>query len=322
MIATLQQLRKRRTAVKALSNAVARYSFRDEDCSGLSRLLTLPRFAFDAFTSHVDSILLLSNASNSTLIDISPLRRTRFLGIYSDAIDDHGIAVLHEWDHLECFSTHRSQITSRGIATSNWLRTVASLSLLDCPIDDNLWQNLENNTRLVDLGIGGTLIRNLAPLAKHPPLQSLCLNSLPVQLDELASFPFATNLSELYINATPIDDASFRSLNRMPNIVDLAIGDTAISDAAFKYIAQLSQLEELVVNDTCVTDQGIALLAHLPNLRFLCITNTKVTTSVIPILSQFAKLKTVFLDTALLDHLSLNERNALPFDAVPIDNKP
>jgi hypothetical protein len=321
MIATLQQLRERRTAVKAISGSVALYSFRDEDCSGLSRLLTLPRFACDVFTSNVDSIFLLSDASNSTLIDMSPLRRTRHLGIYSDTIDDHGIAAIHDWDHLECFSTHRSQITSRGIANSDWLRTVASLSLLDCPIDDNLWQHLEDNTRLVDLGIGGTRIRNLAPLAKHPHIHSLCVNSLPVRLDELASFPFATNLSELYINATPIDDSSFRSLIRMPNIVDLAVGDTAISDAAFKYIAQLSQLEELVVNDTCVTDYGISLLADLPNLRFLCITNTKASTSAIPILSRFAKLKTVFMDASLLDHLSQDERNALPFDAVPIDDE-
>ena len=322
MIAPLSKLRKRRDAIRAIRNIGGAVGFRDDSHAGLTRLLSLPRLAFDMACSNAASVSLLTrNADDTTLRRIAPLTKTQHLAIFNSTVIDDGFQALRHWHNLASLLALDVPISTQAFTNARWIQGISVLCLSDTLVDDSIWPAIMQASQLVELGIGGTQVTNIRGLANHPHITSLDINSLPIQLEEVVTMPCAQGLSSLYVNDTPLTDASCRSLLNLPNIAVLAAGHTEITDAAMEHVATLSRLEELIINDSGVADDGIGLLSTLPKLRFLCISSTKATAAILETLSTFTSLDTVFLDAAILNPLSEDERQALPFEAVPIDDE-
>ncbi|QDU93642.1 leucine-rich repeat domain-containing protein [Lignipirellula cremea] len=318
-MAFLSQLQERKAAAHAIVKAGGTIGYRDDGRTGLSRFLSWPRSALDAAFFHVDSVLLPRDCEegDTLMAAIRPLKETRALGLLDSQVTDQGLQCLADWEQLSVLLAMGAPLSTQGLLGARWLARINDLEVGDTQVDDSIWPLLESNGQLVELGIGGTRIRELQHLARHPHLRSICINALPVACDELASFPCSAKLTELSINHTPADNRTFRSLAKIPNLVNLAAGNTAITDQACESLASLAKLEELIINDTQISNEGIRLLSAAPNLRFLCITKTHATPAAVDILAGYPALKTAFLDARILEHLSPQQRLDLPFDAVP-----
>ncbi len=320
MIATWIRVRFRHRALAAVKAAGGSYGFRGDwrECL-VSRAIGLPRLFVDRALANVTFLRFTrSVATDATLAQVARFPLLEFLCIFNSPVTDRGLLFLKDLRRLTVLYAIGARISAEGFRDAAWLPSLTELSVDDTDVDDRIWTCLHHTSQLAKLSVGKTGVRSLAGLASHATMTSLCLNELPLPKDELHHLHSVPHIRELYLNYTPFIDEDATHLSGLSQLRCLALGGTKITDDGLARLSNLTALEELIVNDTVITEGGVKSIAHLPNLRFMCLTATKVTESLFGVLERMPKLETLFLDKALCDTVTNEERSRIPCKIVSI----
>ena len=252
------------------------------------------------------------------LAQVAKFQLLEFLLICDSPVTDQGLFFLKDLKCLTLLLASGTCISPEGFRKAAWRPSLTVLSVNGIDIDDRIWTCLQNCSKIANLDIGETGVRSLTALASHATLTSLCLNGLPLPKDELCYLRSVPGIRELYLNNASFTDADTTHLSGLAQLRCLAIGGTKISNNGLARLSNLTALEELIVNDKVITEEGVEAIAHLPNLRFICLTTTNVTDSLFGVLRNMPQLKTLFLDAALCDSLTNEERSRIPCEIVSI----
>jgi hypothetical protein len=141
------------------------------------------------------------------------------------------------------------------------------------------------------LAVGNVSPSALSKLSKMPRLESLTIESGPINDDDLeclagsphlqrldlpsaeltsrgmATIGSRTKLTSLDLTRSSLDDAGFAHFASLP-LQELSLKQSNTSDAAIPYLAQLKGLKELNIEYTNITEDGVQrLLRGLPQCK-------------------------------------------------------
>lgn len=320
MIATLKSIRLRHRALAAIKAAGGKYYFRDDGREDLiSCVWSLPRSLLDRTFANVNCFLFTQfGATDEALAQVARFPQLEFLSISNSPVTDQGLLFLKDLRRIKVLFADGTWISAEGLGNSAWLHSLALLGVNRTVIDDRIWTCLQQASHITELSIGETEVRSLAGLASHSILTSLCLHGLVLPKDELHHLHSVPNIRELYLNYTSFLDEDTAHLSELSQLRRLALEGTKITDHGLARLSKLTNLEELIVNETIITENGVKAIAHLPNLKFMCLTATKVTESLFAVLRIMPQLENVFLDKALCDSLTNEERSCIPCKIISI----
>ena len=314
MITSFKRIRFRYRALAAVKAAGGKIGFRDDWRDGLvSRARGLPRSFVDRALANANSFIFApSKATDDLLSQVAKFPLLEFLSISNSPVTDQGLLFLKDLRRLRMLDANDTCISVEGFRNAAWLPSLTSLSVGGTDVDDGIWTFLQNSSQIADLHIGETRVRSLTGLASHGTLTSLCLNGLPLPRDELHHLHSVPGIRELYLNNASFIDDDTTHLSELSKLRCLALAGTKITDNGLTRLSNLTALEELIIYDTVITEDGVKAIAHLPNLRFMCLTGTNVTDALFGVLKNMPQLKDLFLDEALCNSLTNEQRTCIP----------
>ncbi len=250
---------------------------------------------------NVTAVFLGPKEADATLAAVARLRHLRLVAdIPMGPLTDAGLGHLRGLTTLEAFESHgkfapealgvlagltelRALVltqTRPGDAGLAALRDLSRLRYLDINhgegVTDAGFRHLAGLTALQRLGLPGTQVRSLEPLAGASELMTLTLNSAPLTDASLAPLARLTRLRGLAIADADLTDAGLVHLEPLTGLISLTLSGTRITDASLTQIGRRDSLQVLDLSRTAVTDAGLAELSGQIALRNLTLIDTAV----------------------------------------------
>ena len=143
-----------------------------------------------AFDEVLGVHLSMTQATDGTLLAISPLRSIQILGLNNTQVTDAGLVHLKGMTNLVQLNLGRTRVTNAGLANLNRLPNLRILWLDNTQVDDAGLEHLEGLTGLQVLVLHGTQVTDagLEHLKKLTHLESLALGRTQVTHAGLLAF--------------------------------------------------------------------------------------------------------------------------------------
>jgi len=130
---------------------------------------------------------------------------------------------------------------------------------------------------------------------KNIRYNSINLNGVKLQDEDLQNIRYLSNITGLYLKETSITDKGVVYLKNLKSLKILDLSHNKITDKGIKVLSQLKKLEVLALKGTGISDESLQTISKLKNLRTLIINDTKVTEKGLKLLSKLKKLETLHL---------------------------
>ncbi len=169
----------------------------------------------------------------------------------SPKVNDAGLAVFKNCQHITSLNLHSAHLTDAGLA------------------------NFQNCQNLTDLHLGVTQATD-AGLAHFKNCKLTVLDLALTQVSDagLAQFKDSQCLTSLSLHYTQIGDVGLAHLKDCKNLANLTLTHTNVTDSGLALFKDLTQLTYLNLHQTQVSDAG---LVHLKGLEQLNLKETQVT---------------------------------------------
>lgn len=249
----------------------------------------------------VTAVFLGPKETDATMAAVGRLRHVRLVAdTPMGPLSDAGLSHLRGLTSLEAFESHGT-FTPEALQALSGLTELRALVLTQAqPGDDGLaalrglsrlryldinrgagvtdagFRYLAGLTALQRLGLPGTQVRSLAPLAGASELMTLTLNGAPLTDASLGPLARMTRLTSLALADAELTDAGLAHLEPLTGLVSLTLRGTRITDAGLKPLGRLPSLQVLDLSRTAITDAGLAQLSGLAALRNLALAETAV----------------------------------------------
>lgn len=210
---------------------------------------------------------------------VAKLPNLQDLSLEGVALSATAVATLRSMPALKSLSLADSQMDAAALHRLAGIEVVANLSLNDCPLGDEIVDDLLSLPSLEHLHLAGTQITDagLARLASHAKAWDLDFSRTAVSVAGLRAFRGNSRIQHLSIGDTAVGDEVVDELLQMPNLFSAGLAGTHITDAGLARLATHPRLAYLTLSRTRVTARGVqALVDGLSQINMLRLDETSI----------------------------------------------
>jgi Leucine-rich repeat (LRR) protein len=138
--------------------------------------------------------------------------------------------------------------------------------------------------------------RNVCDLCgRLPKLKRFFVKSESFELEQIASWPRFSRLTDLGIDCDNLSDDDVKAIGELKNLRCLELQSAQVTDAGLRHLAELTELTELQLDSETLTDEGIRHLAGLTKIRNLHLDCPNVTDAGLSHLARLDQLRNLRL---------------------------
>lgn len=232
---------------------------------------------------------------------LAGLNNLRVLDLSGQPITGKGVRRLGGLARLETLHLGWTQTDDEGLETLGRLSQLTDLDLSSCPVTDRGINALAGLANLRTLELRGTQILGpgLAALARLTSLRRLSLDCLPITDEHVAVLAALPVLHTLSLRQSRVGNSGAGWLCKLPQLASVDLGGTPVTEAIFPSLHECLELGSLFLDGTQVTGEGFGQLPE--SLSVLFLEGTRVRPEFLPNLAHLRNLKSLCLDSAVVD---------------------